>query len=365
MTATTPVHQLQPAAIRVRDPISSRSIWLAGMIKNITTDQDTLVFDLIFLPEHDRDQRRSIEKDLISNLNELGVTDLRITTKLKDDHKPKTKSPVRGMEGGGMAPHGGAIEKKELKGVTHVIAVSSGKGGVGKSTLSTNLAVALKKLGHSVGLLDCDVYGPSIPLMMNVKSRPTADAEGNLIPVVAHGVKCISLGLFVDPEEAIIWRGPMVMGAIRQFIQQTSWGGVDYLIIDLPPGTGDAQLTLIKAVTIASAIIISTPQPVALADAIRGIAMFQQLKVPLLGLVENMAYYELPDGTRDYIFGEGGGQKTADRFNTPLLAQLPLRSAIRACGDTGEPIALGDSPTAQIFADIAAAVVHKHPPVPA
>ena len=363
MTETTPAHQVQPAAIRVRDPVSNRSIWLAGMVKNIIMEQGTLTFDLLFLPEHSRDQRRDIEKELVSNLNDLGVTNLRVATKLKEAEPTEVKKPVRGMEGGGMAPHGGPIEKKELQGVTHVIAVSSGKGGVGKSTLSTNLAVALQRAGHRVGLLDCDVYGPSIPLMMNVKSRPTADAKGNLIPVLAHGVKCISLGLFVDPEEAIIWRGPMVMGAIRQFIQQTNWGGVDYLIIDLPPGTGDAQLTLLKAVNITGAIIITTPQPVALADAIRGVAMFQQLKVPLLGLVENMAYYELPDGTRDYIFGEGGGQKTADRFNMPLLAQLPLRSAIRSCGDSGEPIALKESPTAQIFADIAATVAKKHPPV--
>ena len=362
MTDTTPAHQVQPAAIRVRDPISGRSIWLAGMVKNITVEQGALIFDLLFLEEHSREQRRTIEKELVSNLNELGVTDLRVTAKIKQNQKPEEKKPVRGMDGGGMAPHGGPIEKKELKGVTHVIAVSSGKGGVGKSTLSTNLAIALQRDGHRVGLLDCDVYGPSIPLMMNVQGRPTADAEGNLIPVVAHGVKCISLGLFVDPEEAIIWRGPMVMGAIRQFIQQTNWGGVDYLIIDLPPGTGDAQLTLLKAVNIAGAIIITTPQPVALADAIRGVAMFQQLKVPLLGLVENMAYYELPDGSRDYIFGEGGGQKTADRFEIPLLGQLPLRSAIRACGDSGHPIALKDSPTAKIFASIAATVVQKHPP---
>jgi len=264
-----------------------------------------------------------------------------------------------------MGPHGGPVQKKPIPGVHHVIAVASGKGGVGKSTVASNLAIALHRLGHSVGLLDADIYGPSVSIMMNAHERPLVQPGARkILPIDAYGVRCLSMGMLVDPEEAMIWRGPMVMGAVRQFLQDAAWDGCDYLVIDLPPGTGDAQLTLIQAVDLAGAVIVTTPQEVALGDAIRGITMFRKLGVPLLGLVENMAYYELPDGTRDPVFGEGGGKRIAARYQTECIAEIPLRTAIRKAGDQGLPAALGDDSTAAIFRQLAARVAGQLPVPP-
>ncbi len=195
--------------------------------------------------------------------------------------------------------------------------------------------------------------------MMGVHSRPLVDADKRILPVTAFGVKCLSMGLLVDEDEAIIWRGPMVMSLIRQFLQQARWGDLDVLVVDLPPGTGDAQLTLIQAVDLAGAVIVTTPQEVALADAIRGVTMFQKLEVPLLGLVENMAWYELPDGTRDYVFGEGGGVRIAEQYGTAVLAQLPLRTRLRAAGDDGRPAVLGDDDDAERLLGVARAVASQ------
>ena len=255
----------------------------------------------------------------------------------------KPKDPIRGMSGGGMQPHGGPIQKQNPPGVRHIVAVASGKGGVGKSTVATNLAVALARAGWSVGLLDADIYGPSLPLMMNVNGRPLAGSDKRILPLLAHGVKCMSIGFLVDEKEPIIWRGPMVMGVINQFFKDVAWEPVDYLIIDLPPGTGDAQLTMIQAVNLAGGVIVSTPQPVALLDAVRGVEMFKKLEVPILGVVENMAWYEA-GGARTYPFGKGGGEKLAQDYGVPLLAQVPLRDAVREAGDNGRPVALdGDA----------------------
>ena len=212
--------------------------------------------------------------------------------------------------------------------------------------------------------MDADIYGPSLPVMMKTTKRPMVDgARKRIIPVLAHGVKCMSMGLLVEPDQAMIWRGPMVMGAVRQFLQESDWDGIDYLIIDLPPGTGDAQLTLIQAVTLSGAVIVTTPQDVALADAVRGIHMFNKLDVPLLGLVENMAWYELPDGTRDYVFGQDGGKRTAEKFGTDLLCQVPLGTAIRKSGDEGTPAVLLGGSTAEIFLNLARQVAAKVPAV--
>jgi ATP-binding protein involved in chromosome partitioning len=243
--------------------------------------------------------------------------------------------------------------------VRHVIAVASGKGGVGKSTVSTNVAVALRREGYSVGLLDADVYGPSIPTMMNVSSRPMVDEAQRILPVPAYGVRCLSMGMLVESHEAMIWRGPMVMGVIRQFLQDTLWGELDFLIIDLPPGTGDTQLTLIQAVDLAGAVIVTTPQKVALDDAVRGISMFRKLDVPLLGVVENMAYYPLPDGERDYVFGRDGGRRVAEQFETVLLGSIPLQTRIRRAGDDGLPAALGEDEAAESFRDIARQIASR------
>ncbi len=361
---------LQPASSQVRDPITGRSVWLAQMIQNPRPKGDDLIYDLHFQAEHTVDDRQRIAQAIEGNLRQLGFSGKvyampagappRMSgARSGPASAPPKKDPVKGMSGPGMGPHGGPIEKKPLEGVKHVIAVASGKGGVGKSTVSTNLSIALAKQGHSVGLLDADIYGPSVPTMMGSHQRPMVDpATKQILPVESHGVKCLSIGHLVDPEEAMIWRGPMVMSAVRQFLQQASWKDTDYLVIDLPPGTGDAQLTLIQAVDLSGAIIVTTPQPVALADAIRGITMFRKLDVPLLGVVENMAYYQLPDGTKDYVFGKDGGKEVAERFETELLGQIPLQTALRQGGDAGVPVALNEGPLADAF-DHVARVVHE------
>lgn len=366
------IELIEPAATRVRDPVSGRSVWLAGLLKDPrVTPGGALEVSVHWDEDHEVADRRAIEAALRGNLAELGFGGKVLFLaagaapgQAKSAAPAKAapaKDKVAGMSGPGMGPHGGPIQKAKLPGVKYIVAVASGKGGVGKSTVSTNLAVALQKLGYQVGLLDADVYGPSVPRMMNVSSRPIVDADKRIIPVNSFGVRCLSMGMLVDEAEAMIWRGPMVMSAIRQFLQQTRWDGVDYLIVDLPPGTGDAQLTLIQAVEIAGAVIVTTPQEVALGDAVRGITMFQKLEVPLLGLVENMAYYALPDGTKDFVFGEGGGLRIAERYGTDVLGQIPLRTAIRKGGDQGLPAALDTDDTASIFESVARAVAAKLP----
>ncbi len=360
-----PLTLLEPAATRVRDPLTGKSVWLAGMVTDSRLDGDVLRFTLVVKKEHSPDDRNKIREALLRNLAERGwqgeiACTIRVEGLLSSPSPataphshPPAKDPVRGMSGGGVQPHGGPIAKSLPPGVKHIVAVSSGKGGVGKSTVATNLAVALARKGHSVGLLDADIYGPSLPLMMHVNGRPMANAEKKIIPLRAHGVNCMSIGFLVDDTEPIIWRGPMVMGVVNQFFKEVEWGPTDYLIVDLPPGTGDAQLTMIQAVPIAGGIIVTTPQPVALIDAVRGVEMFRKLDVPVLGLVENMAWYELPGGGRTHPFGEGGGSRMASEYGVPLLGQVPLRDAIRAGGDAGRPAVLdGES----IFAEIASRV---------
>jgi ATP-binding protein involved in chromosome partitioning len=328
--------------------------------------EGALSYALVFDAKHSENDRNRIEEDLKNKIRGLGyLGELRPLRSeqpvVSEARRPANKGSIPGMNVGGVTPHGGPIQKKRLPGVGHIVAVASGKGGVGKSTVSSNLAVALQRADYCVGLLDLDVYGPSVPTMMNISARPMVDESGKIVPLNAYGVRCISMGMLVDEEQAMIWRGPMIMGVLRQFLQDVRWAGVDYLIIDLPPGTGDAQLSLIQSVEISGAIIVTTPQKVALADAIRGISMFRKLEVPLLGVVENMAYYSLPDGGRDYVFGKGGGKDIAARFEIPLLGQLPLQTTIRRACDQGLPTALGEDEAAQIFADIARQVAEQLP----
>lgn len=383
MSDFDPTSLVEPAATKVRDPLSGRSVWLAGVVKNPRMSDGALTYSLVFQSGHKEQDRLAIEAELTKQIRGLGyLGELHAThseqasqtkapqTKAPQTKAPQTKAPpskgagsVPGMNIGGVSPHGGPIRKQRLQGVGHIVAVASGKGGVGKSTVSTNLAIALQRAGYCVGLLDLDVYGPSLPTMMNVTVRPMVDDGGKIVPVNAYGVRCLSMGMLVDEEQAMIWRGPMIMGVLRQFLQDVRWDGVDYLIIDLPPGTGDAQLSLIQSVELSGAVIVTTPQKVALADAVRGISMFQKLEVPIVGLVENMAYYLLPDGSRDYVFGEGGGVRTAARFEMPLLGQLPLRTAIRKACDEGLPSALGSDDTAQSFREIARQVALALPVV--
>jgi ATP-binding protein involved in chromosome partitioning len=334
-------------------------------------DGEALCFDLHFTNHHPEPSRIAIRDAVVTHIRQLGFEG-EVLAYPRGPAVPAPGAPeappvkakggaVPGMNVKGVVPHGGAIEKKALPGVSHIVAVASGKGGVGKSTVSTNLAVALQRQGYKVGLLDLDVYGPSLPMMMNVNSRPMVDADRKIVPVNSYGVKCMSIGLLVPADQAMIWRGPMIMGVLRQFVQDTLWGELDYMIVDLPPGTGDAQLSLVQSVELAGAVIVTTPQPVALADAIRGISMFRKLDVPLLGLVENMAWYELPDGQRDYVFGEDGGKRTAESNETELLGQIPLQTSLRASCDNGIPVALGEGPLADAFEHIAKRVAAQLP----
>jgi ATP-binding protein involved in chromosome partitioning len=245
-----------------------------------------------------------------------------------------------------------------LAGVKSVIAVASGKGGVGKSTVAVNLAVALAQTGLSVGLLDADIYGPSLPRMLGVNRKPQV-RDGKMIPLPAWGVACMSIGFLVEEETAMVWRGPMVMGALNQMLGQVDWGTLDVLVIDMPPGTGDAQLTLAQKANLAGAVIVSTPQDIALIDARRGVKMFEQVRVPVLGIVENMSYFSCPHcAARTDIFGHGGARAEAGRIGVPFLGEIPLLLAIRETGDAGAPITASDpdGDAAAAFRAVAAAL---------
>jgi ATP-binding protein involved in chromosome partitioning len=244
--------------------------------------------------------------------------------------------------------------------VRHTIAVASGKGGVGKSTVAVNLAVALAREGARTGLLDADIYGPSIPTMMGVDEPPRLTPDRRLVPFERFGVRFMSLGFLVDPDSAVIWRGPMVMKAVEQLLRDVEWGALDILVVDMPPGTGDAQLTLSQKVKLAGAIIVTTPQDVALADARKGVAMFRKVGVPVLGIVENMSYFECPHcAGRSEVFGHGGGVAEAQRQGVPCLAEIPLHLAIRTGSDAGAPVvhALPDAAPSVAFRRVAARVL--------
>ena len=251
---------------------------------------------------------------------------------------------------------GGRGKDDLIPNVKHVIAISSGKGGVGKSTVAVNLAVALSLAGAKVGLMDADIYGPNIPMMMGVP-KPPQQEDGKIKPAEGHGVKVISMGYFVPEETAVVWRGPMVHTAIQQFFRDVIWGELDYLLVDLPPGTGDAQLTISQLVPLCGAVTVTTPQEVALHDVRKGVMMFQKVNVPLLGIIENMSYFVCGHcGERTEIFSHGGGERAAAKLGIPFLGRIPIDPAIRAGGDTGMPIVVVNpaSPHAAAFRDIAA-----------
>jgi len=270
--------------------------------------------------------------------------------------------PGRTRQGRAPAPPGqpaaGAPPEPEvLEGVKHVIAVSSGKGGVGKSTVATNLAAAWAATGKRVGLMDADVYGPDIPTMFGVVDKPRMD-ENLVIPLEAHGVRLMSLGFLVEEDAPAIWRGPIIMGITRQFLRQVRWGELDVLLVDLPPGTGDAQLSLVQLVKVSGAVMVTTPQDVAVGGVLRGIRMFEKVDVPVLGLVENMRGFTCPEcGSVHDIFGSGGGERLADTLGLPFLGAVPLGVAVRLEGDSGVPAVVGrpDSPEARAFTEIAVA----------
>jgi ATP-binding protein involved in chromosome partitioning len=241
----------------------------------------------------------------------------------------------------------GAIDKAEIEGIKHIIAVSSGKGGVGKSTVAVNLAVSLSLMGAKTGILDTDVYGPNVPIMMGGKDMPMMQGE-MIVPPVYHGVKTMSIGLLNPGDRAVVWRGPMLHSAVSQFLRQVAWGELDYLVVDMPPGTGDVQLSLAQLVPLAGAVLVTTPQEVALGDVRKAHNMFENLKVPVLGVVENMSYFQCPnDGEKFFIFGNGGGEALAERYDVPFLGAIPIAISIREGGDLGVPIVISQPESAQ------------------
>lgn len=256
--------------------------------------------------------------------------------------------------------------KKEAQpeGVTNFVAVASGKGGVGKSTVAANLAVALSRMGYDVGLVDTDIYGPSIPTMFGLgEVKPRVNENKKIVPPEKHGVKLLSMGMMVDPAKAVIWRGPMVSNAVRQFLGECEWGDLDYLVLDLPPGTGDIQLTIVQTIALTGAIVVSTPQQVALADARKGVAMFENVNVPVLGIVENMAYFtppELPD-KKYYLFGKEGARRLSEELDVPFLGEIPIEQRVRETSDEGEPIVVAEpeSPSARALTSVAESVVRQ------
>ncbi len=258
---------------------------------------------------------------------------------------------------GPQAP--GEHPKLPIPGVQNIIAVGSGKGGVGKSTIAVNLAISLKKLGHTVGLLDADVYGPNVPLMMGVRASPQAIGQ-RIQPLEAYGVRVMSMGFLNPGDKPLVWRGPMLNSVMQQFLRNVDWGALDYLIIDLPPGTGDVQLTLIQTTPLTGAVVVTTPSDVSLEDARKAVHMFEQVREDVLGIVENMSYLE-HKGERLYVFGKGGGKRTAELMKVPLLAEIPLDAKTREGGDSGKPIAASGEATAQVklFEQLARTVIEK------
>lgn len=319
--------QIEMALSHVNDPDLGRSLTELGMIENIKIDGLNISFDLV-LTTPACPMKKRMSDDCVNAIHEYVDRNSQVTINL-------TTREVKQPD-----PH------DLMPGVKNVIVVASGKGGVGKSTVAVNLAVSLSKTGASVGLIDADIYGPSIPIMFDIHGDEIYgeqhDGKTYMQPVERYGVKLMSIGFMVDPDKALAWRGPMASGALKQLATETWWGDIDYLVVDMPPGTGDVQLTLAQTLPVTGAIIVSTPQQVALADVIRGVQLFDTLNIPVLGFVENMAYFtpaELPNN-KYYIFGKEGCSRLAEETGTPLLGQIPLVQSIAESGDNGRPVSL-------------------------
>lgn len=312
-------------------PGFSRDIVSFGLVKDVSYE-DGIVSVTISVQTNDASVPEQIFKNCHAILDPLPeVKHARIEL---DVQEPATQANANAA--------GSAAIKNNIPGVKNVIAVASGKGGVGKSTVSANLATALTKAGHRVGLCDCDLYGPSIAHMFGSRERPLATEDNEIIPISAHGVQLMSMGFLLEEASPVIVRGPLATRYTQQFLQNVAWGELDYLILDLPPGTGDIQLTIVQTIALTGAIIVTTPQEVALIDARKAISMFDKVNVPIMGLVENMAWFECEHGTRYPIFGEGGGAAEAEKLKLPLLGQIPINIPTRQQGDSGTPVALID-----------------------
>ncbi len=336
------------ALSEVQDPDLKKDLVTLGMIEEVKIDGNKISFKVVLTtPACPMKEliRKDCEKALTKHFGEDIEMEIIMTSSVTS---VRDQAPL-------------------LPGVKNIIAIASGKGGVGKSTVASNLAIALSRSGADVGLIDADIFGPSVPTMFNCEyEQPTIKKVGEknlIVPVQQYGVKLMSIGFLAPPEGAVVWRGPMASSALKQFIGDTDWGDLDYLLIDLPPGTSDIHLTMVQTVPVTGAVIVTTPQKVALADAQKGISMFQQgqINVPILGLVENMSYFtpeELPNN-KYYIFGEGGGEKMAKKFDIPMLGQIPIVQSIRESGDAGYPAAMKDDVTSEAFSELASSIARQ------
>jgi len=332
--------EIKEALKSVRYPGFSRDIVSFGLIKSVTVDNGEVKVQLA-LATNDPNIPATIKRDADEALRKIGLTNARV---LIDIH-----APPAGAGAGGMVT-------TRIPGVKHAIAIASGKGGVGKSTVAANLAVALEQTSARVGLCDCDIYGPSISLMFGSRERPMATDDNRIIPIEQYNLKLMSMGFLLDDTSPAILRGPMVTRYTQQFLRQVEWGTLDYLVLDLPPGTGDIQLTIVQTVALSGAIIVTTPQEVALIDARKAATMFDKVNVSVLGLIENMSYFISPSDNKRYdIFGSGGGEREAKRLRVPLLGQIPIDIATREAGDRGLPITAQEpqTPVAAEFMKIA------------
>ena len=314
--------QVVTALSRVIEPILQKDLVSLNLVKNIEIKGGSVICTLTLTTPASA-LREQIKADVTEAVQAVGVD--AVTVKFE----PRVPADSR------------LLSKMNI-GVRNAVAVASGKGGVGKSTMSANLALSLALDGASVGLLDADLYGPNIPMMMGVNERPRGQ-HNKILPLEAYGVKLMSMGFLVDPNQAVIWRGPMIHNALRQFLQEVEWGDLDYLVVDLPPGTGDASLSLAQSLSLTGTVIVTTPQKVALSDVVRGVQMFEQLNVPILGVIENMSYFVASDtGKRYDIFGHGGGASMAKEVGVEFLGEVPLEPEVRIGGDEGSPIVVRD-----------------------
>ncbi|MBC7541760.1 MAG: Mrp/NBP35 family ATP-binding protein [Candidatus Sericytochromatia bacterium] len=338
--STLTQEQVMAALRHVQEPELNQDLVTLGMIEDLKVD-DTVVSLTVMLTTPGCPLKAEIHDRIFTELAKIGVTSVNV--------------------GWGHKPRGQALPVA-LPGIQHVIAIGSGKGGVGKSTVSVNLAISLSEMGARVGLLDADIYGPSIPMMMGADERPR-QLNNKLVPVERHGVKLMSMGfLLPNPEDPVIWRGPMLHGVIQQFLNEVDWGELDYLLIDMPPGTGDVPLSLSQSIPLSGVVIVITPQPVAASIGMKTLKMFETAKVPILGIVENMSYFVCPSCTTETnIFSRGGGRVVADAKKVPFLGEVPLDPKIREGGDTGAPVTVSEpqSPQAEAFRKVTAAMVEQ------
>ncbi len=329
----------------VKYPGYSRDIVSFGLVKNVAAENGAVSLSLL-LTTHNPQVAQQLKADCETALKAL--PDVRLV------HVEVNMPPA--PQASGQSP-GPWANQNRVPGIKRIVAVASGKGGVGKSTCSVNLACALHHLGAKVGLLDCDIYGPSVPLMMGINQRPTISEREKMIPPSNHGIRLMSMGFLIDGDQPVIWRGPMIMKTIQQFFSSVEWGDLDYLLVDLPPGTGDAQLSLCQTVPLDGGVIVTTPQEASLGVVRKGIAMLVKVNVPILGIIENMSYFTTPNGERVEIFGHGGGRNEAERLQVPFLGEIPIYTEIRMGGDKGKPVASEpNSPAGQAFVNIAKAL---------